>query len=477
MRCTGLPAAQTSSTVAGTVKDTQGGIIPGATVTLVSEARGTTFDGQSERTGDFVISNIPADTYTIRVTMDGFKTTERKGVAVSLGERVAVGNVTIEVGTLAETVLVTGEAPMIQAQTGERSFTVDTRDGREPARSRPQLRAVCHAVAGRGRGGQRQSGCARDGARTNYLLDGIATVNTGGNQQGLQLNSDAIAEVKVIASAYQAEYGRTSGIQISGVTKSGTNQFRGSVYDIERDSDWNSNSWANVATATRKRWPSSATGVTRSAARSASPADRTGCSSSTPNNSLRVRPAARSAGSVCRHCSSGRGIFRRRTDNTGARFNLIRDAATGLPCTAADTRGCFQDGGVLGPHSAEPAVPASGVNILKTYPAPNVDGLTYNLETVDAERRQQHLPARRARRLSGVVRSCGSSAKYAGQNATVQDRHPGSIPGFNDTVFQFPAILVPSANVDLHAERDARSSKAPGGLRRAISWATYRRAR
>ena len=56
--------------------------------------------------------------------MDGFKTTERKGVAISLGERVAVGTVTIEVGTLAETVLVTGEAPIIQAQTGERSFTV-----------------------------------------------------------------------------------------------------------------------------------------------------------------------------------------------------------------------------------------------------------------------------------------------------------------------------------------------------------------
>ena len=77
------------STVAGTVKDTQGGIIPGATVTLVSETRGTTFESVAGNTGDFVISNVPADTYTIRVTMDGFKTTERKGVPVSLGERVA----------------------------------------------------------------------------------------------------------------------------------------------------------------------------------------------------------------------------------------------------------------------------------------------------------------------------------------------------------------------------------------------------
>ena len=60
------------------------------------------------------------------------------------------------------------------------------------------------------------------------------------------MNVEAIAEVKVLTQGYQAEYGRSSGLQISAVTKSGTNQFRGSVYDIERNSDWNSNSWANV---------------------------------------------------------------------------------------------------------------------------------------------------------------------------------------------------------------------------------------
>ena len=78
------------------------------------------------------------------------------------------------------------------------------------------------------------------------MLDGISSVNTGGNQHGLQLNPDAIAEVKVVTSAYQAEYGRTTGIQISGVTKSGTNQFRGSVYDIERQGTWNANTWVNA---------------------------------------------------------------------------------------------------------------------------------------------------------------------------------------------------------------------------------------
>src|SRR5437764_431326 len=117
-------SAQATGTVAGTVKDAQGGIIPGATISLISETRGTTFDTVSTATGDFVVSNIPGDTYTVRVAMDGFRTTERKGVHVSPGDRVAVGAMTIEVGTLAETVLVTGDAPLIQAQTGDRSFVV-----------------------------------------------------------------------------------------------------------------------------------------------------------------------------------------------------------------------------------------------------------------------------------------------------------------------------------------------------------------
>ncbi len=70
-------AAQATATIAGTVKDTGGGIVPGATITLISESRGTTIDGLSGATGDFVLTNLPGDTYTVRVTMDGFKTTER----------------------------------------------------------------------------------------------------------------------------------------------------------------------------------------------------------------------------------------------------------------------------------------------------------------------------------------------------------------------------------------------------------------
>ena len=77
------------------------------------------------------------------------------------------------------------------------------------------------------------------------MMDGVGVMDTGSNRPLLQMNVESIAEVKVLTSGYQAEYGRSSGLQITAVTKSGTNRFRGSVYDVERDSDWYSNTKAN----------------------------------------------------------------------------------------------------------------------------------------------------------------------------------------------------------------------------------------
>ena len=79
----------TTGTVTGTVKDPQGGTVPGATVTLTSVTRGTTLDTTTNENGDFVFPNVAGDTYTVRVTMDGFKTLERRDVPVSPGDRVA----------------------------------------------------------------------------------------------------------------------------------------------------------------------------------------------------------------------------------------------------------------------------------------------------------------------------------------------------------------------------------------------------
>jgi len=118
-------AQVTTGTVSGTIKDAQGGVVPGATVVLTSEARGTQVAPvTSNETGDFVIPNVTADTYTVEVTMPSFKTLLRKGVPVSGGDRVALGTLVLEIGGAQETVNVTGEAPLLQAQSGERSYVL-----------------------------------------------------------------------------------------------------------------------------------------------------------------------------------------------------------------------------------------------------------------------------------------------------------------------------------------------------------------
>ena len=361
--CLGAAAAfaQTTATLTGNVKDDQGGVIPGATVTLVSETRGTSLESVTSATGDFVFSNITGDTYRVRVSMDGFKTVERRAIAVSPGDRVVVPTLNLEVGALAETVLVTGDAPMIQSQTGERSFTVaqsQVENLPNTGRNFASFAALVPGVVGTTVSAGGNAGISRlGGGTTNFLLDGVSNVDPGGNGQGIQLNMDAIAEVKVLSSAYQAEYGRSSGLQISGVTKSGTNQFRGSFFDIERNSKWNANSWSNVQNGIAKPVSKERDyGFTFGG-----PIGKAG-----GQNSLFFfyshQFAPRTTGGAVNlfrmpTLLERQGDFSQSRDNTGALFPYIRDASTGLNCSAADTRGCFQDGGVLRANSPESPVP------------------------------------------------------------------------------------------------------------------------
>ena len=195
----------------------------------------------TNETGDYVLPNITPDTYTIEITMAGFKTLKRAGVAVSGGDRVAVGALVIEVGGATETVDVTAEAPLIQASSGERSFTVTTSSVENLPLSNRNFAILTQLTPGVTGTTTRLGG----GGQNNIMMDGVSTMDTGNNGQMLQMNVEAIAEVKVLTSGYQAEYGRSSGLQITAVTKSGTNRIHGSLYDVERNSDWNENSWVN----------------------------------------------------------------------------------------------------------------------------------------------------------------------------------------------------------------------------------------
>ena len=246
-------AAQVTGTVYGTIKDEQGSVVPGATLVLTSETRGTKSDSAiTNATGGYVFPNVSADTYTLDVTMSGFKSATRQGLAVSPGDRVAVPAITLEVGGANEMVTVTAERSIIQAQSGERSFTIIP----EEVQNLPIFDRTFSALAAMAPGMSNSGGTnpARlGGAGTNNaMFDGVGIIDTGSNSIQLTMNMEAVSEVKVLTSNYQAEYGRSSGVQISAVTKSGTNQLRGSIYEVKRNSDWNANSWVNNSNGNAK---------------------------------------------------------------------------------------------------------------------------------------------------------------------------------------------------------------------------------
>jgi hypothetical protein len=380
----------TTGTVSGTVKDAQGGVIPGATVVLTSDTRGTKLAPTiTNESGDFVIPNVTADTYTVEVTLEGFRTVKRTGVAVSGGDRVGLGSFTLEPGALSENVLVVGQSPLVQTQSGERSFAIRAEqiETLPFARSNfTNLTAFTPGVVqvGASAGGTRLGGAGQN----NIMMDGISAMDTGNNGQMLNMNVDSIAEVKILTQAYQAEYGRSSGLQITAVTKSGSNQFRGSGYDIQTNSDWDSNSWVNIQNGDPKPKQSTKTlGYTLGG-----PIGKPG-----GNNKLfffyshEFRPvtAAINGGNPIRirvpTAAERAGDFSQTRDNTGALFNLIHDPLSPLPCTAANTGGCFADGGVLGKIPAN-RLYSVGQAILNRYPLPNVaqgPGQNYNYQ-IDA---------------------------------------------------------------------------------------------
>jgi hypothetical protein len=442
----GAPAlAQlTTGSIAGTIKDPQGGVIPAATVTLISETRGTQLvDATTNTSGDFVFANVPPDRYTIQVTMDGFKTLRKEGVSVSAGDRSTVGTLTIEVGALTETVQVKSEAQLVQATTGERSFAITT-DSVENLpisnRSFVQLATLAPGVSGSGNNPGRIGG----GGANNVMMDGISTMDTGSNSVLLQMNVESIAEVKVLVSNYQAEYGRSSGLQITAVTKSGTNRFRGSTYGVFRDSDWNSNTRTNILN-----------GDPKSVLKEKDLGYSIGGPVGKPGGANKLfffyshEFAPRTSGNdVVRFrmptLLERNGDFSQTIDNNGNLYNLIRDASTNLPCTSTDTRGCFQDGGVVG------RIPASrlyqtGLNILKSYPTPNLTptpgggtSANYNYEiTRPPEKLMAWQPA--VRLDYQPFNSLRATFKYSGwkqQNPVIN----GSIPGFNDSQQYKPVV-------------------------------------
>ena len=123
---TALYAQTTSASVFGSVKDSQGGVLPGATATLTSRTQGNTMTATTDAEGRFVFPIVRPDHYTLKVTMQGFKTAERTNVVVNANDKFSSGAIALEVGGIEESVSVSGRVSELQAESGERSFTLES---------------------------------------------------------------------------------------------------------------------------------------------------------------------------------------------------------------------------------------------------------------------------------------------------------------------------------------------------------------
>jgi hypothetical protein len=355
----GLQAQTTSATVSGSVKDTQGGVLPGAAVTLTSETQGTVQTVTTDALGSFLFPYVRPDTYALRITLDSFQSAEQTGLVVNANDRIMAGTLTLAVGRMAETVTVIAQTSDLQLKGGERSFTLQLAALQSigvAGRSFFGLALMVPGVVPTSAAPTDISAFNVNGQRANsnnVTIDGVANIDTGNNGANMvQTNIDAIAEFKVLTSSYQAEYGRAVGAQVQVVTRSGTQSFRGSAYWYGRRSGWNANTWLN--NRSRTALPQSQRndfGYTFGG-----PIYIPG-KFNTDKNKLffffnqewqrRKDPVGEQRVTVPTALERN-GDFSQSVDANGNAYPYIRDYTTGLPCSASNTAGCFQDGGVLG---------------------------------------------------------------------------------------------------------------------------------
>src|SRR5436190_3329598 len=247
-------AQTTSASVSGTVQDSQGGVLPGATVTMTSGTQGNVLTAVSDDAGRFVFPIVRPDTYTLEVALPGFKTLQRTNLIVSANDKISTGLLTLDIGGLTEQVIVASPTPL-QSVSGERSFTLSNETLENIANNGRMLFNFATLVPGAlsQNTGNAELGSVGDftvnGQRpnsNNITIDGVANIDTGNNGGNMATtNIDSVAEFKLLTNAYQAEYGRAVGGQLQVVTKSGTQDLHGSGYWYGRRSGWNAESWIN----------------------------------------------------------------------------------------------------------------------------------------------------------------------------------------------------------------------------------------
>ncbi|MBI4456389.1 MAG: TonB-dependent receptor [Acidobacteria bacterium] len=244
-----LLAQETTATISGLVRDDSGAVLPGVSISVKHLDTGRTRETVTDDEGRYHAPNLAVGNYEVQATLTGFQTAVRSGMKLTVG-REAIVDFTLKIGEITEKVTVTGEAPLVETTKSELADLVDEKKIRDlplNGRSYTQLALLQPGVMTRGGagfnaltgGGTKLSiGGARP-MNTFFYLDGTdirdAFGRTPGSAGGQNLGVDTIREFTVLVNTYSAEFGGSGGV-INSVTKSGTNDLHGSVFEFLRNS-------------------------------------------------------------------------------------------------------------------------------------------------------------------------------------------------------------------------------------------------
>ena len=255
--------AQTvTGTIVGTVLDTQGAVIPSASISAKNRDTGLERVAMSESAGEFTITSVPAGAYDVTVSAPGFRQEVRSGITMTVGATVRL-DFKLTVGDVQQKVVVTAEAPQVDTTTSTLSGLVnDTSIRQLPLNGRDwlQLTALQAGVlVGLTKNPDPGENVTHGGGvfltvsggrptSNVFLVDGLVINNEpnkspGGSVHGINLGVDAIKEFSVLTSTFSAEYGRSSGGVVNAITKEGTNSIHGTGFGFLRNSALDSSNY------------------------------------------------------------------------------------------------------------------------------------------------------------------------------------------------------------------------------------------
>ena len=260
LACSPLMLAQgTGGRILGRVADASGAVLTGVKVTATNDATGVSRETQTNASGDYSFPEVPVGTYSLTFDMAGFKTNVGKGITVELNQIVTF-NSTLQIGETKEVVEVSSEAPLVDTTSTQLGAVMDNRQvANLPLNSRDtyqllQLQPGVMSTVGSSNslvyGSDSPGAVSVNGGRgrsNNFSVNGGDANDLFANLPTVQPSPDSIQEFRVITNTFDAEYGRNSGSVVNVVTKSGTNDWHGSMYEFLRNKVLNANDYCLTA--------------------------------------------------------------------------------------------------------------------------------------------------------------------------------------------------------------------------------------